>query len=231
MNAEQRLPPRPPTPVTTTTASTTHPSTLQRNLAMKPTPAWKRCATLLALTGLPWGAGAQSLSLTALPAALTVGQAFELRLDFDFSADPTLGGGVDLAYDVSLLQYTGFVFSPTLGDDPSFRRQPDAGPDRLVGLAFGNFNGLRGPGEVGRFSFTALAAGVASLNLEANVAPAGAFISLQTFSPQAVAFGSTQVQVSAVPELGQGWLAMAGLVGVAVLRCRRGRVVEGGAGR
>lgn len=193
---------------------------------MKPTPAWKRCATLVALMGLPWAAAAQSLSLTALPAALTVGQAFELRLDFDFSADPTLGGGVDLAYDDSRLQYTGFVFSPALGDDPSFRRLPDNLPDRLVGLAFGNFNGLRGPGEVGRFSFVALADGVASLNLAANVAPAGSFISLLTFSPQTVAFGSTQVQVSVVPEPARALLTLAGLAGLAALRCRLARSAD-----
>lgn len=185
---------------------------------MKPTPAWKRCTTLVALAWLPWAAGAQTLTLTALPAAITEGEAFELRLDLDFSADPTLGGGVDLAFDANLLQYTGFVFNPALGDDPSFRRQPDVEIGRLVGLAFGNFNGLSGPAEVGRFSFVALGAGIAGLNLAANVAPAGDFISLGSFSPQAVAFGSAQVQVSAVPEPAQAWLLLAGL---AALRGRR----------
>ena len=178
---------------------------------MNTSPAWKRCTALLALAVLPWTAHAQSLNLTVQPGEVRVGQAVELRLALDFSADPTLGGGVDLLFDASLLQYTGFVFNSALGDDASFRRLPDAEPSRLVGLAFGQFNGLAGPAEVGRFSFTALAPGQASLRLAANVAPAGDFISLQNFGPQTVAFGATQVHVSAVPEPGQAWLLLLGL--------------------
>lgn len=175
------------------------------------------CAAAAALAACS-AAPAQSLSLTAAPGPLLVGGAAQLRLDMDFSAQPTLGGGVDLVYDPLRLQFTGFSFAAGLGDDPGFRRQPDVAAGRLVGLAFGNFNGLAGPAEVGRFHFVALAEGPAVLSLAPNVAPAGDFISLQTFGPQAVAFGSAQLLVSAVPEPSAALLLLAGGLGIAWAR-------------
>lgn len=155
---------------------------------------------------------AQALSFTLDPNAQSanIGDAVSVTLLYDFSADPTLGGGVDLFYNDSVLQFTGFDWDAGFADDPDVRRLPDVLPGELNGLAFAEFgNGLSGPGVVGTFHFSVLQAGLSALVLAENDSPAGGFFSAMTFDPQTVNYGTAQV--TAVPEADTWALLLAGL--------------------
>jgi hypothetical protein len=76
----------------------------------------------------------------------------------------------------------------------------------------------------------ALAAGATALALQPNVVPAGSFISVNSFGPQAVAFGSLQVPVAAVPEPASAGLLLAGVLGLGWALRRRGAAATSAAG-
>ncbi len=158
-------------------------------------------AVLVAALAAP---AAQALSLTLSPAVTnaTIGDSVMVDLLYDFAADPTLGGGVDLFYDDDILDFNSFVFDAAFADDPLLRRSPDDLADELNGLGFGALAGIGGTGVVGTYTFTALATGMTTLVLAENDAPVGGFFSAATFDPQAVDFGTGSVTVNAavVPE-------------------------------
>lgn len=160
-------------------------------------------------------ASAVSISLSPLTSSGPLGNQVSLQLNMDFSADPTLGGGVDITFDSSLLSFVSFTFDPTLGDDPSLQRQPDVTPGLLTGLGFGNFNGLSGPSVVGTLIFNTLAHGTAQLSLADNASPVGPFYSANTSNQQTVDYTGASVSISPVPLPGAVWLFMggAGLLG------------------
>jgi hypothetical protein len=143
---------------------------------------------------------AQALSLTLAPPTTNavVGDSVTVDLLYDFATDPTIGGGVDLFYDDTILSFVSFTFNPAFPDDPDFRRLPDVLADELNGLAFGEFNGIGGTGVVGSFNFTVLDAGMTTLVLAENDTPAGGFFSAVSNNAQAVDFGTASV--TAVPE-------------------------------
>jgi hypothetical protein len=182
---------------------------------------------LLGLASAQSAAQAASLQLMPAVSAVQVGTTFQLALWLDFSDDPTLGGGIDVFYDDTLLDFIGFEFDATLGDDLAFRRLPDVQAGELNGLAFGDFNGLSGPARVGQFSFQALAEGEVTLGMAANDAPAGGFFSAVTFSAQSPQFIGAAVQVSAIPEPASYALFLMGLGGL-MTWLRRRRAVLGG---
>lgn len=155
-------------------------------------------------------ASAVSISLSPLTSSVPLGNQVSLQLNMDFRADPTLGGGVDITFDNSLLSFVSFTFDPTLGDDPSLRRQPDVTPGLLTGLGFGNSNGLSGPSVVGTLIFNTLAPGVAQLSLADNASPAGPFYSANTYNQQTVDYTGASVSISPVPLPGAVWLLMSG---------------------
>ena len=155
---------------------------------------------------------AATISLTPLIQNIALGNQVSLQLNMDFSGDPTLGGGVDILYNNSLLSFASFTFDTSLGDDPSFRRQPDIQPNKLNGLAFGNFGGLGGSRVVGTLVFNTLGAGPVNLTLAENSFPAGGFYSATTFNPQVVTYTGALVNVTAVPLPAAGWLLLSGLV-------------------
>ena len=170
-------------------------------------------------------AGAQAASLRLEPAAgaAAVGATVDLALWMDFSDDPTLGGGVDLVFDATLLQPGGFSFDAGFADDPAFRRLPDAGAGVLSGLAFGHFNGLPGPARVGSYSLQVLAPGLATLTLAVNAEPVGGFYSAVSFGPQAPGLSGAALQLAPVPEPAAAALWLLGLAALAGLRgCRPG---------
>jgi len=164
---------------------------------------------------------AATISLEPLNQNAVLGNTVSLQLMMDFSDDATMGGGVDVFFDDSVLQFISFVFDAGLGDDPDFRRQPDVFSGELNGLGFGEFNGLSGPSLVGTFTFNTLASGSASFSVAENDFPAGAFFSATTLAAQFVDFQGATVKVSAVPVPAAAWLLFSGLAVVGAVSRRR----------
>ena len=77
---------------------------------------------------------------------------FNVFIDFE-SAGGTLGGGFDVVYDPTVLNYLGST-STGLGD-PAFGRDPDDYAERLLSWAVGDFDGILS-GLVGSIKFEVL---------------------------------------------------------------------------
>jgi hypothetical protein len=117
------------------------------------------------------------ISLTPLTQEASLGESVAVTLLMQFD-ESTLGGGVDLLFDESMLAFVSFDFDPGLGDDPGFRLDPTSptGGNRLV-VGFGDFNGIAGSKAIGTATFDAVGLGLANLSTAANVQPAGPFVS------------------------------------------------------
>lgn len=153
------------------------------------------------------------------PAEVQVGDDVTLVLKMDFSADKTLGGGVDVQFDPSVVTFVSFTFNPSFPDDQAFRRQPDVRPGGVLNsLAFGNFNGISS-GTVGTFVFRAVGAGTSNNELLGDGRPgdnevvAGPFYSAVTFLPQEVSFNGAVITVVPEAEVWAMMLAGLGVVG------------------
>lgn len=162
-------------------------------------------ADLALLKAAMTGAAAAPLASPTVhmePATQAVGPngTVTLELFMDFHDDPTLGGGIDIAFDSTRLSYVSFVFDPTFDTDPAFTRAPNLeAAGQLNALSFGNFDGLAGPSHVGTFTFNTLAPlGTASLTMASDQPDgfAGPFISLTTFLVQNVIFTGADVVVT-----------------------------------
>lgn len=159
------------------------------------------------------------ISLTPISQEASLGETVLVTLQFQFD-DATLGGGVDVVFDESVLGFVSFEFDEDFGDDPAFRLNPSdpMGGNRLV-LGFGDFAGLSGSRAVGTFTFDAIGLGTADLSTAPNTLPAGPFVSATSPSdPFEVKFeGGT---VSVVPEPGTLGLLALGSVGLLLLGSR-----------
>lgn len=170
----------------------------------------KWCAGAL-LVSFITASQAATISLNPLSQNVALGNQVSLQLNMDFTADPTLGGGVDIFYDSSRLSFVSFTFDPSLGDDTGLQRQPDVLTNELNGLAFGNFDGLSGPSLVGTLMFNTIGAGTALFTMADNDLPAGGFYSAVTFDPQTVTYEGASVNVTAVPLPAALWLMLSGM--------------------
>lgn len=168
-------------------------------------------SVILALYMAIGQAQAATVSLSPLSQSVALGNQVSLQLNMDFGSDPTLGGGVDILYNSSLLSFSSFTFSSGLGDDPAFRRQPDLQTNKLNGIAFGNFGGLGGSRVVGTLVFDTLGAGAVNLTLAENSMPAGGFFSATTYDQQVVTYTGATVNVTSVPLPAAGWMLLSGL--------------------
>jgi len=158
---------------------------------------------------------AASISFSNTSVTAGLGDLITFDVLMDFTGDSTLGGGTDIFYDASILSYQSFDFSTTtLALDSDFSRSPDVLFNELEGLAFGNFNGLSGPGVVGTLTFQVVALGDATLSMAEtdNALAGGGFISATTYDSQVVSFGTASV--SAVPVPAAIWLFGSGLIGL-----------------
>jgi hypothetical protein len=135
-----------------------------------------------ALTGVSQSLSAQT-NVYLLPAtqAANLGDPVIAELWWDFTSDPTLGGGVDISYDASKLNFVSFTHAGT--GDPAFARDPDLLSGVLSGIAAGDFNGISGPVLIGTLVFDAIGAGVTNLATSATGSVAGPFVSSTTFVP------------------------------------------------
>ena len=154
---------------------------------------------------------AATISLSPSSQNVALGNPVSLQLNMDFTGDPTLGGGIDIFYDSSLLTFVSFSFNPSLGDDTGQQRQPDVLTNELNGLAFSSSTGLSGPSLVGTLTFNTISAGTALFTMADNVLPAGGFFSAVTFNPQTVTYQGASVDVAAVPIPAAVWLMLSGM--------------------
>lgn len=145
------------------------------------------------------GQAPKSAKLWLAPAATTVISGNPLVMDvyMDFAADTTLGGGIDILYDNTLLGFSSFNADVTLGGDIVFTRVPQEVSGRLRGMSFGHFNGLNGVKRVGALTFDTLTAGAATLSLVDNEMPLGRFFSATRFSEQSIQYQGVSIVITA----------------------------------
>ena len=134
--------------------------------------------------------------LAPVSGSSSLGGQVSVEVHMDFSDDPTLGGGIDIAYDSSILAFSGFSANPGLGGDVSFERVPDNLSIELNGMGFGNFVGIAGPKLIGTLFFNALGLGTTNLVITDNDAPFGGFYSAITLKPQAINYTGTTINIS-----------------------------------
>lgn len=172
-------------------------------------------------------AQAASIFLTPPNQAVTPGAAVQLELWMDFTAAPTIGGGVDVVFDnfIDGNQLTFVSYTPEALGDPVLISVPavNAANNALEGITFGELvDGLEGPALVGTLAFTANSVGNYSFSLRDNV-DAGGFFSLT--GPRQfqlyTAGASLAVEAAPPPPLplpGTVWLLLSGLLALAQRR-------------
>lgn len=149
-----------------------------------------------------------------------IGEMVALDLKIDFSGTPTIGGGVDIFFNATGLEFKTWT-AAALGD-ASFRRAPDVLAGELNGIAFGDFAGLPQTAKVGTLEFKVLQTGSWLIDLEANNAPAGPFYSSTTFGLIPVTFNDTTIHAaSVVPVPGAVWFFSSALLAVAGFNRKR----------
>ncbi len=149
-----------------------------------------------------------------------IGETVVLDLRIDFTGNPSIGGGVDVFYDISGLAFQTWT-AAALGD-ANFRRAPDVQAGELNGIAFGDFAGLPQTAKVGTLTFKVLQTGVWLIDLESNDTPAGPFFSATTFNQIPVTFNDTTINTaSVVPVPGTVWMFGSALLGLSGFRRQR----------
>ena len=157
------------------------------------------------------GAHAASITLVATSqiADVDVGDLVTFDVMMDFSTDDnglgddvTLGGGFDIAFDSTALEFVS-LNDAGLGD-PAFSREPDVLPGLLQSWVFAEFNGLSGPALVGSVQFRVLATMGATTNVstQATGGIGGPFVSgVEFFTLLNVDFNSVELTRTSTPDL------------------------------
>jgi hypothetical protein len=178
------------------------------------------CSAVIAtLVGFGSLAEAATISLSPGHQDVMVGNVFPVTLSFDFTGGTAvLGGGVDVSYNNSVIDFVSFTYNPALAIDPDFSRAPDDMPGEVNGISFGNFGGLSGTGVVGTLQFKALALGQTPLTLADNNSPAGPFFDV---AAKQVTMNYQNAHVNVVPIPAAVWLFGSGLLGLLSVARRR----------
>lgn len=156
------------------------------------------------LCGSAWAA-----SITLVPSStnVQVGDTVTVDIVMDFSdvytgGNGTVGGGLDVTFDNSLLTYGSYAAGSTA--DSGFRRNPDVSGNKLVGIAAGGLGeddgtnsspALGATDTIGTLTFTAADVGTATLSAADNVSPAGGFYSFQN-QPISVTYNGASIEVA-----------------------------------
>jgi len=173
----------------------------------------KYTAALAALICCGFIGNANALSVSLVPGAgstvALINDIVNFDVVIDFSADPTLGGGIDIAWNPGVLTFAGWSYaSSTVGDDPGFRADGAISPGSYIGQAVGDFIGLTS-GTIGTISFMAIGTGVSPIIVSDTISIAGPWVSISTFQPQTVDYTGSDVEV--VPLPAAAWLLLGGL--------------------
>lgn len=173
------------------------------------------------------GSNANAASIALSPSFNTGAPGDTVLFDilYDFTDESTIGGGIDVFFDDSVLNFVNYTWSGV--GDPGFARSPDVLPGELNGIAFGDFFGISSAGLVGTLEFAidaAASAGFTSLFTAANDFPAGPFVSGVTFLPMEVDFFGAEIEIQPgmpVPEPGALTLLVIGLFAMGLSSRRR----------
>ncbi len=104
------------------------------------------------------GVHANSVSLSAFDYSPSTNQ-FEITLLYDFTEFAMFGGGVDLIYDASAMEFVSYVQAPLPADAQAAASPVGAlaEPGRYAGAGIGTFeffNGMTSAGVMGTFTFS-----------------------------------------------------------------------------
>jgi len=120
-----------------------------------------------------------AISLVSPSDVVSLNDDIKIDVNIDTNTLSALGGGLNIFYDSTLLDFISFTSNPSLDLDVAFRREPDTATEgvTLNGLAFGEFEGLSGSLLIGTLTFHSLNVGIADLTLSDNslTGPMGAF--------------------------------------------------------
>lgn len=136
-----------------------------------------------------------------------------LKMDFDVL---TLGGGVDVFYDATMLDFVSFVFNPAfMGPvaDPFFSHGGDDFVGEVNDILSAAFTPFTGAHTIGTLTFNTLSTtGLTSLLLADNDTPGGPWIDATTGAVIPVDYtGKGIAEVLVTPLPAAAWLMMAGL--------------------
>lgn len=157
-----------------------------------------------------------------------LGNQTALDLWVDFSGEKALGGGVDIFYDDTRLNYVNTVFNTAVFNPaiPTFDlRLPDTAhaANELHGLSFGDsIFGISGPYAVATLTFDTTNVGAAMVSVQEATDPltGGQFVSFVTNAPFTTAPTFDGATVNVVPEL-ETWAMMAAGIGFLSWKMRR----------
>lgn len=140
-----------------------------------------------------------------------------LDLEIDF-AEVTVGGGVEVTYDATRLQFDSFVFT----NDPNFLLMGPAQGETAQPLEIG-FGwlvvtppfGVSGPHTIGTLTFLPIADGTAAVDTGPSASSPGPFFAPGGATPLVVDFQDATVEVVPEPAVGVGLASgIAALVGM-----------------
>ncbi len=117
-----------------------------------------------------------------------VGDLVSFAVDMDFTSEPTLGGGIDIVYDPTVLEYVSTTHSGV--GQPQFQSLPVPQDGVLVGLGAADLAGLPPTSLLGVVTFEVLEPMCATTALTPRTAgaPIGPWFSAITFNPQEVVY-------------------------------------------
>lgn len=127
----------------------------------------------------------------------------DVNLEMDIRGEATLGGGLEVLYDHTMLEFVSFTPDPALADDPAFRDfitpvVSGEGISQNGVVSFGSFDGISGARRIGTLTFvpkTPSTVGIAHISFARNASPYGAFYGAETYTAQPVKYENAAISI------------------------------------